>query len=173
MQLHREGHRRNRINLDERSPLVSNLRRNNCLWLLDHYLRHRNRVAFGLHAYRNSARCNRLNQFLRHNLGSQAHSKCYTELNRRRPNVGLLVSEQLQDGLPLRLIGRLRQDLEVASSRRKVAMSREVKQQSKAISAASLVALAMGAATFRRSRHRCACDWQSCGRSSGDKESPF
>src|SRR5580704_7988078 len=48
MQLHREGHRRNRINLDERSPLVSNLRRDNCFWPLDHYLLHRSGVAYSL-----------------------------------------------------------------------------------------------------------------------------
>jgi hypothetical protein len=34
MQLHREGHPRNKINLDERSPLVSNLRRDNCFWII-------------------------------------------------------------------------------------------------------------------------------------------
>jgi len=86
MQLHREDYSTNRINLDERSPLVSNFRRDNCFWSLGHYLLHQSGVAYRLHADGHIACCNRLSQLLRVNSWSKARASSWTELN---PNLSL------------------------------------------------------------------------------------
>jgi hypothetical protein len=81
VQLHREGRHRTTIKLDEHSPLVFNLRRNNCFWPLGHYLLHRNGGAYRLPVYGHSACCNRLDQSLRRNLRSHACAECCKEMN--------------------------------------------------------------------------------------------